>query len=299
MRFGNFSEEVKSKIAENLYNFTIEFKKVFGLDCFLAYGTLLGAVREKDFISHDNDMDIHYLSKYNDVQSIMQESREIWEYFELQKRAIFKSASGKGLQMHVAFRPNLENCSEGFKYCHADLFGSWIGLDKFHYFSGFGLRIFKCHIADVVLPLRPFKFKGFDFYIPNKTEELLTFQYGDWHTKNNGDWKHWPPGEIEYEISKGRLWELWTNNKKVQRGQPASSTKKYIRLNEDGTVDWDAGARLKIINDFLGHGKIVFWHKEEKTISFFDENKKQTDFLVEINEDHYESKDKILKKAKK
>jgi len=313
MSFKDFSEEAKLKFAENIYNFTIEFKKVFGLDCFLTYGTLLGAVRERDFISHDADMDIHYLSKYNDLPSVIQESMEIWNYFELKKRAIFKSCKGRALQMHIAFQPGiyletekyrthnesyLKNCPCGLKYCHIDLFGSWIGLNKYHYFSGWGPRIWQSNIKDMVLPLKIINFKDFDFCVPNKTEEFLTFHYGDWHTKNSGDWRYWPPGEIEYDISNGRLWELWINNKKDYRGQQTSSTKKYIRLNEDDTVDWDNG-RLKIINDFLGHGKIVFWRKESNSICFFDKNKTQTDCLIEVNKDHYESKDKILKRAQK
>ena len=45
-----------------------------GVDAFLAYGALLGAVREGTFIAHDSDADVAYLSKHTTPVDVMRES---------------------------------------------------------------------------------------------------------------------------------------------------------------------------------------------------------------------------------
>lgn len=58
----------KEKAFENLCLFR-EIADRNGFKFFLAYGTLLGAIREKDFISHDEDIDLG--ADYQDVDLFM------------------------------------------------------------------------------------------------------------------------------------------------------------------------------------------------------------------------------------
>lgn len=43
-----------------------ELIEKFGYEPFVAYGTLLGAIRQGDFLNHDNDVDLVYISKHTD-----------------------------------------------------------------------------------------------------------------------------------------------------------------------------------------------------------------------------------------
>ena len=45
-----------------------------GIEAFLAYGTLLGAVREKRFLGHDSDADLAYVSEYSNPCDVVRES---------------------------------------------------------------------------------------------------------------------------------------------------------------------------------------------------------------------------------
>ena len=52
-----------------------------GVEAFPAYGTLLGAIREQDFIGHDNDVDLGYVSRHTHPLDVIRES------FRLQRDA--------------------------------------------------------------------------------------------------------------------------------------------------------------------------------------------------------------------
>src|SRR5699024_9419136 len=52
-------------------------KNATGYDAFIFYGTLLGQVRENDFIGHDDDFDAAYLSKAKDGPTAASELRDI------------------------------------------------------------------------------------------------------------------------------------------------------------------------------------------------------------------------------
>src|SRR3546814_2395486 len=71
-----------------------------GLHGFLAYGTLLGAVREGTFIGHDNDLDLGYVSDLSQPVDVVHESLRL-------QRALVRSGirverySGAGLKVWV------------------------------------------------------------------------------------------------------------------------------------------------------------------------------------------------------
>ena len=73
--YGNLTQDFKmSEIA-----MIKEIEKLIPeYNIYLNYGTLLGAIREKALIDHDNDIDICYLSKFHTAIKVEEEMKGIY-----------------------------------------------------------------------------------------------------------------------------------------------------------------------------------------------------------------------------
>ncbi len=124
----------------------------------LAYGTLLGAVREHDFITHDEDIDLFMSKKYE------QNLRD--SLFELR--------------------------DNGFEVCRYDRRGLISFMRQGEYID---IYIFHHHTDGVVIcgreimpeyfmtDIQPMEFKGHTYPAPRDYERYLNFFYGDnWRT---------------------------------------------------------------------------------------------------------------------
>lgn len=57
-----------------------ELLEKFGVEPIVFYGTLLGAIREGNFLNHDNDVDLVYYSKHTDPLEVRREYIQICDY---------------------------------------------------------------------------------------------------------------------------------------------------------------------------------------------------------------------------
>ena len=79
--FYNRSEELKNQHVRDINDLINFFKINLNLKLHIHYGTLLGAVREHNFIAHDSDIDLAYISNYHIKKEVKKEIIKIMKIF--------------------------------------------------------------------------------------------------------------------------------------------------------------------------------------------------------------------------
>lgn len=192
----------KEKAFENLCLFK-EIADRNGFKFFLAYGTMLGAVREKDFIAHDEDIDLG--ADYQDVDQFLA------MLFELRYNG-FEVARWDDRGLISVIRNN--------EYIDIYFFKKY--TDKLMINCGEPLptKFFE-NQADL-------EFKGMTFSAPADIEGVMEFWYGkDWRT---------PAQWLDYKAPKWQIWKFkamqW-----VKLCIPKCLTKNMLKKKEQMMFD--------------------------------------------------------------
>ncbi|NMO03501.1 class I SAM-dependent methyltransferase [Gordonia sp. TBRC 11910] len=174
-----------------------------GVDAFLAYGALLGAVREGRFIAHDSDADVAYLSRHRTPVEVMRES------FALERLMI--EASYWTWRFSAGDFKVIVPDAEGGRAI--DVFAGFVVEDVFYLLPEVASTTFR---PEVVLPLGKVELHGRSIVAPNNPEALLEITYGPgwrvpdpsfkfdvprwarhrldgWFRGNDGNHDHWWP----------------------------------------------------------------------------------------------------------
>lgn len=164
--FSQQSEQYKRILSKEIKKFEQFFKETFDLDIYLIYGTLLGAIREKDFIAHDYDVDLAYLSKYNTKDDVLKE----FIY-------ICKVLKDNNILLKV----------KGTSQLHCKALSDKMTFDVWTSFSVSKSKFYLAPIKTLlkskyILPLKTLTFRTLCFNIPNMPEELMDLLYTDWKT---------------------------------------------------------------------------------------------------------------------
>lgn len=129
-------------------------------DLILIYGTLLGAIRNNDFIAGDNDIDIGIILKTNNIV----EFENLMLYLNQYDCKITKKYTGSTGHYHIKIIDRVMDVwliwEENRKLFISDSILGDLDIDN-------------------LFPLKTLKIKKYDFKIPNKTENLFKFWYGD------------------------------------------------------------------------------------------------------------------------
>ena len=136
-----------------------------GLDAYLCYGGLLGAVRTGHMIGHDSDVDLAWISKHTHPFDIVRESRAA----ERRMRAL----GWRVVRMSAANFKVWAPLPNG-KRAGVDVFGSFHVGSHFHLTGSLRGRLRR----EQVLPFQPITLEGVEFPAPADLDAFLAYTYG-------------------------------------------------------------------------------------------------------------------------
>ncbi len=136
-----------------------------GVDAFPVYGTLLGAIREQDFIGHDSDVDLGYVSRYQHPLDVIRESFRLHRHLRERGFSIDRYSA-------AAFKVEVVEADGAVR--GLDVFGGYF-LNGHLYLMGEIGTPFK---EEWVFPLGTCTFAGRTLPAPARPEKLLEATYG-------------------------------------------------------------------------------------------------------------------------
>lgn len=168
--FANADQAVTGAVLDAVQQVLHDLREECGLDAFLAFGCLLGAVRDGRMIGHDNDADVSYLSRHTHPFDILRENKRAEETMASLGWNITRMSAG---DFKIWTRP-----AEGHR----------VGIDVFASFHVDGTFYMVPTVAgdlprDALLPIGEITLEGRQIAAPARPEELLALTYGpDWRT---------------------------------------------------------------------------------------------------------------------
>ena len=135
------------------------FEAQFSKKLFICYGTLLGCIRNNDFIPHDDDVDVCFLADGQGLDAAVDEFRQVIKTLtDIGQRIVFDS----GGQFHWLVQETW-----------LDIFMAWMEGDKLYMYNAGGI-----FSRNQIYPLGECEFKGRQVLIPNDAEAMLELIYG-------------------------------------------------------------------------------------------------------------------------
>lgn len=161
-----------------------------GQDFWLDYGTLLGAIREKDFIGHDKDLDI---GTFNFDDSIKKQLETIliakglkkYKQYEMDGEIFEEAYHYNGVHIDIFYYHKAE---ENTIWCYFSEIGPKMEFENFPEY-----QLAKGYLTHKVVSrfdgLMDYEFKGDTFKIPTNYHEYLVDNYGTTYMQVRKDWQ--------------------------------------------------------------------------------------------------------------
>ena len=181
-----YGHEAQRMNFERANQYLQDLKEVFDkvdLKFFLFYGTLLGAIRDHDFVWIDHDVDVGIL--YEDAHKIYE------------TEPLFKA---KGYQLNLGDRLNGKTPHVGGymskKEYHekVDFYALFLykGDRCYHHYTRDGKSLFFTYPAKHFESFKEIEFKGAKYLVPDDPEGLLRYMWNDWEEPKGGQWGYNP-----------------------------------------------------------------------------------------------------------
>lgn len=182
-RFADLSADELDALAHAVAGFEQLFAAEFGLSIYLSWGSLLGAVRAGDFIGHDTDIDLAYLSAAKEDFEIVEENETIVRVLRDRGFAVQRHTKG---QLHVNVAGD-RNAARLPAY-NLDVWTSWIRDERYYHYPDVKGEI----TAAAVVPLARGNFRSEQLLMPADPEQLLRCFYGDGWIDPDPDYAWYP-----------------------------------------------------------------------------------------------------------
>lgn len=215
------------------------------VDAFIAYGTLLGAVRDGKLIGHDSDADLGYVSRHEHPVDVMRES------FRLQ-REIAQRGYPVTRYSGAAFKVDVRESDGSVR--GLDVFGGFMLDGQLHLMG----EIRTPFQRDWITPLGTATLEGFELAVPADTDRFLTATYGaSWRVPDPAF--HFPTPESTHRRFNG--WFRGTRDGRNVWDRYYSGRRKLPSAETD-TAAWVAASEpdLQHVVDLgCGYGGDVRW----------------------------------------
>ena len=228
-----------------------------GVDAFPAYGTLLGAIREQDFIGHDSDVDLGYVSRHTHPVDVIRES------YRLQR---FLRERGYSIDRYSAAAFKVEVLEADGAVRGLDVFGGYFLHGKLYLMGEIGTPFEE----EWIFPLGTCTFAGRTLTAPARPEKLLEATYGpNWRVPDPAF--HFATPRTTYRRLNGWFRGTRTNRKvwdarysRVRETLPPKRPSELARhvLQEEGAV-----ARLVDVGAGRGADSLWFARKGVPTLA--------------------------------
>lgn len=173
--FEETSTDLRQELLEATQSVLRELRERCGVEAYLCYGALLGAVRQGTMLGHDSDVDLCYYSHHTTPADIIAESFRI-------HRAL-RGLEWRVLRMSAGDIKVLWPLSDG-RTAHIDIFSAFTINGTFYQF---GNRNGVFDVAEHLLPLGTIELEGMRFPAPKHPEDMLAFIYGpSWRVPDPG-----------------------------------------------------------------------------------------------------------------
>lgn len=166
--FSDTDDSMREFIMDAVEKVLHDLRETCGLEAFLSYGCLLGAVRDGHMIGHDSDADLSFLSRHTHPFDIIRETTAA-------ERAM-KALGWSTVRMSGADFKVWVPLGDG-RRVGIDVFGSFY-IDGVYYLTG--SRSGDLPLS-AILPLRTVTLEGREILAPRDVEAYLEYLYGpDW-----------------------------------------------------------------------------------------------------------------------
>jgi len=164
--FGDTDQATRDLIVNTVQHVLRDLHEAAGLDVFLSFGCLLGAVRDGKMIGHDADADVSFLSKHTHPYDIARETQAT--------ARTMRSLGYAVARMSSADFKIWKRLPDG-RRCGIDVFGAYYFDGLFHMLPGVRGELPR----EALLPTSTVTLEGRELVAPARPEELLALTYGE------------------------------------------------------------------------------------------------------------------------